>query len=415
MTDHAIQRIAERFPGHDPRMVLALIARSIDTAPGHGITVTGERVIEVALPDGTPIFALIKSDGGIVTALAEGMDFEGTQGRVPLRRLGLTPGIHFDVPEARYHADQMTADPTLSSSIAKLMLRSPLHAWTAHPRLNPDREPVEKKVFDIGRAAHRAVLGRGGDYVAIPDDMLASNGAASTKAAKDFIEQARAAGLTPLKAAEVDQIGAMADRLRQRMLEYGIEIDPARSEVTALAEIDGVVCKCRVDNAPEALMRIPGIPTPRRVMIDLKTCEDASPEAVRRAVESYGYDLQAGHYTETWRAATGEDRDMLFVFVEKSPPHEVTVIHLLAEPGHSGDWFEDARAKSAATRALWQECLTTNRWPGYPAGIITIEARSFYRQGWQDRAAMISQTSKPAAAALRAAYDAQAPHRMAGE
>lgn len=327
----------------------------------------------------------------------------------------LAPGLHFDVPEDRYHADQMTAGPTLSSSIAKLMLRSPLHAWTAHPRLNPDHEPIQKKTFDIGRAAHRAVLGRGGDYVAIPDSMLASNGAASTKAAKDFIEQARAAGLTPLKAAEVDQIGAMETRLRQRLTEYGIEIDPARSEVTALADFDGVMCKCRVDNAPDAPMRIPGIPAPRRVMIDLKTCEDASPEAVRRAIENYGYDLQAGHYAETWRAATGEDRDMLFVFVEKASPHEVTVIHLLNEPGHSGDWFEDARAKTAATRALWRECLSTNRWPGYPAGIITIEARSFYRQGWQDRAAMIAQTSKPAAAVLRAAYEAQAPHRMAGE
>jgi hypothetical protein len=327
----------------------------------------------------------------------------------------LLPGLHFDLSEARYHADDMTAAPTLSSSIAKLMLRSPLHAWTAHPRLNPDHEPVEKKTFDIGRAAHRAALGRGGDYVAIPDDMLASNGAASTKAAKDFIEEARSAGLTPLKAAEVEQIGAMADIVRQRLTAYGIEIDPARSEVTALAEIDRVMCKCRVDNAPERPMRIPGVPTPRPVMIDLKTCEDASPEAVRRAVENYGYDMQAAHYTETWRAATGEERDMLFVFVEKAAPHEVAVVHLLNEAGHTGDWFQDARAKTAATRALWRECLTTGDWPGYPAGIITIEARSFYRQGWQDRATILSQTSKPAADVLRAAYEAQAPYSMAGE
>lgn len=106
---------------------------------------------------------------------------------------------------------------------------------------------------------------------------------------------------------------------------------------------------------------------------------------------------------------------MLFVFVEKEPPHEVTVVHLLNEPGHSGDWFEDGSAKTAAARALWDECLTTGKWPGYPAGIITLEARSFFKQAWQDRAAMLSQVSKPTAAALRAAYDAQSPNRMAGE
>jgi hypothetical protein len=324
-------------------------------------------------------------------------------------------GLHFDLPDARYHADDLRDVPTLSSSIAKLMLRSPLHAWTAHPRLNPNHEPTNRKTFDIGRAAHRAVLGRGGDYVAIPGELLAANGAASTKAAKEWIEAARADGLTPLKAEEVDQIGAMADAVDARLRDMGIVLDPARSEVTALGAVGEVWCRCRVDNAPDAPMRVPGSPTPRRLMIDLKSCEDASPEAARRAVENYGYDLQSAHYAETWHAATGEDRDMLFVFVEKSPPHEVAAVHLLNDPGHSGDWFEDARGKTAAARALWQECLTTGRWPGYPAGIITLEARSFYRQAWQDRAAMISQTSKPGAAAIRAAYEAQAPHRHAGE
>jgi hypothetical protein len=327
----------------------------------------------------------------------------------------LSPGIYPDIPDHVYHADTLTDRPALSSSIAKLMLRSPLHAWTAHPRLNPAWEPVEKKTFDIGRAAHRAVLGRGSDYVAIPDDLLASNGAASTKAAKEFIEDARAQGLTPLKAEEVGQIGAMAKKLTARLTEYGITINPARSEMTAIAEIEGVMCKCRVDNAPDTPLRIPGIPMPRKVLLDLKTIEDASPEAARRSVENYGYDFQGNWYQEVWQKACGESRDMLFAFIEKQPPHEVAVVHLLNEPGHSGDWFEDARAKTAASRALWNECMTTGKWPGYPNGIITLEARSFFRQSWQDRAAILCQTSKPTAKALRAAYDAQAPHKIAGE
>jgi len=261
------------------------------------------------------------------------------------------------------------------------------------------------------------VLGRGSDYVIIPNEHLKKDGSinGNSNAYKQWNDDARAQGLTPLKAAEVDQIGIMAHKLRARLQEYGIIIDPERSEVTAIAEIDGVACKCRVDNAPDAPIRIPGIPMPRKFLLDLKTIEDASPDAVRRAVESYGYDFQGCWYPEVWKAACGEDRDMLFAFIEKSAPYEVAVVHLLNEPGHSGDWFEDARAKTAAARALWNDCLSRNHWPGYPAGIITLEARSFFRQSWQDRAAMISQTNKPSAAAIKAAYAMQAPHKHAGE
>lgn len=132
----------------------------------------------------------------------------------------LAPGIYADIPDHVYHSDTLTDRPALSSSIAKLMLRSPLHAFTAHPRLNPEWGPVEKKTFDIGRAAHRAVLGRGSDYVAIPDGLLASNGAASTKAAKEWIEDARERGLTPLKALE-DEREAAAAELAESARELG--------------------------------------------------------------------------------------------------------------------------------------------------------------------------------------------------
>jgi len=325
---------------------------------------------------------------------------ECSQGVVPLSRPGLATGIHFDVPEARYHADQLAADPTLSSSIAKLMLRSPLHAWTAHPRLNPDHEPVEKNVFDIGRAAHRAVLGRGGDYVAIPDDMLASNGAASTKAARDFIGQARADGLTPLKAWEVDQIGAIRDAVTARLAAMNISLDPARSEVTAIGEVDGVMCRARFDNLPDK----------GGVIYDLKTCEDASADAVIRAVDRYGYDVQAAHYAATLEAATGQRRRMRFVFVEKEPPYEVAVVELHDDPAADSDWMLAARSKASEARRLWAKCLQSGEWPGYPRAVQIIGARGWEQARWEQK--MSDRSDRPSAEAIRAAYQAQAPERM---
>ena len=88
----------------------------------------------------------------------------------------LPPGLHFGLPDHVYHADP-SPRPSLSSTLARVILdQSPLHAWTRHPRLNPFYESEDRKTFDIGRAAHRAVLGAGGDYVAYPPEMLASNG-----------------------------------------------------------------------------------------------------------------------------------------------------------------------------------------------------------------------------------------------
>ncbi|WP_236036414.1 PD-(D/E)XK nuclease-like domain-containing protein [Rhizorhabdus histidinilytica] len=262
------------------------------------------------------------------------------------------------IPSADYHADP-APEPSLSATLAKLLLgRSPLHAWMQSPRLNPDCKPIHKKTFDIGRAAHRAVLGCGDDYVTIPADMLASNGEASTAAAKSFIADARDRGLTPLKADEVEQIEAMRDIAHARLHEYGIEIDPDRSELCAVTKIDDVWCRAMFDHVPA---------DPRLPILDFKTCEDASPAACLRAILNYGYHIQYGHYLDVWKAVTGEDRRFAFVFQEKSQPNEVSVI------GLSGSFAGMAQRRAARARKLWGECVTTNKWPGYPVGIYQID------------------------------------------
>lgn len=282
----------------------------------------------------------------------------------------LGPGV-YDLDAETYHADRMCAVPTLSSTLARLLLnRSPRHAWHASSRLNPDYEPVEKKTFDIGRAAHRAVLGKGGDFAPYPEHLLASNGAASTKAAKEWAEEMRAMGVTPVKQDEADAVNDMAAEVMGRLAFMDAAFPPARSELTALAEIDGVMCRAMFDHVPE---------DPRQPIWDLKTTTDASAEAVMRAVMTYGYDTQAAHYTEVWKAATGEDRAFQFVFVEKDAPHEVAVVRI------AGEAMEMAKRRTRRAREIWRECLRDDRWPGYPADIIEISLPEFYQARWLER------------------------------
>lgn len=325
----------------------------------------------------------------------------------------LAPGVYSFDADA-YHADPAPA-PSLSSTLARLILnRSPLHAWTAHPRLNPDWEPTEKKTFDIGRAAHRAVLGQGGDYVEIPEHLLASNGATSTKAAQAFIEDARASGLTPLKTAEIGQIGHIAASVRTKLDAMRITLDPSRSELAALAQVDGVWCRCMVDNAPL---------DPRLPLYDLKTTTDASPEGAVKAVVNYGYDVQAAFYLDAWRAATGEARRFRFILVEKEAPFEVAVVELYDheamvaagktadgnEQSLAADWMIHARSKAREARRIWGECVSADQWPGYPAQVAMIGQPGWHAAKWDAREIGAPVIKKPTAEAIRAAAQFQAP------
>lgn len=285
----------------------------------------------------------------------------------------LAPGLH-RISSDEYHRDPCPR-PSLSSTLArKLLTRSPLHAWTACQRLNPNWVSEERKTFDIGRAAHRELLGAGHDYAVIPEAMLAANGAASTKEAKAFIAECREAGVTPLKAEEAETIQAMAAVARKRLAEMRIVLEPARSEIVALAEIDGCPVRAMIDNLPE-----------RGPIYDFKTAENASSEGARRAAEAYGWDVQAAHYLDTVEAATGERRRFRFVVQEKEPPYEVGVYELHDDEADDADWMLDARHKAAEARLIWAECLRTGVWPGYPPQVGVLGAASYYRAKWADR------------------------------
>lgn len=298
------------------------------------------------------------------------------------------------IDPADYHADPLPR-PSLNSTIAKILLtKTPAHAWTASPRLNPDWEPTDSDAFDLGRAAHAMLLGRGDDVSVVVADNWA------TKAAKAAKEEARASGRTPMLEKDYRRVMRMTEVARGYLKACGLsDLDPARSELMASAEIDGVACRMMADHAFE---------WPLDPILDVKTAGSVSDHAIQRAIVDYGYDVSEQWYREVWKAATGEDRDFVFLFIEKVPPYACRLIKLLRLPGDDADWSEDATEKCAEARRIWRTCLETGEWPCYPPKLRLLGAPIYHRRNWAD-----AETVAPSVDALQRARDWQAPQRAA--
>ncbi len=258
--------------------------------------------------------------------------------------------------EATYHAH-----PALSSTEARLILDSPAkYRWAKdHPPLI-----APSKKFDIGTAVHSKVLGTGYEVVVIPEAILSSNGAVSTKEAKQFVADARAEGKVPLKAADFEPIAAAAESVLAHRGARQLFAQPADAEVSVFATdpATGVPVRARFDFLPTDF----SLGAPSRVAVDLKTARDASPKGFTRAIADHGYDVQRGWYVDTLRWVTGEQAELVFVAVEKEPPYLVGVYQLPTV------WVEMGLTKAAEARRLYAECVESGEWPGYDPGVVLL-------------------------------------------
>lgn len=265
------------------------------------------------------------------------------------------PQVVVDMPEDVYHADPVKSG-SLSASMAKVLIKPGGPAKLRHQLDNP--RPT-KRIFDFGHAAHMLVLGKGLPIATIPDEALASNGAASTNAAKAIIAEARAAGKVPLKTAEAQQVTDMAEALtRNPEARDALQAAGCQVELSAFAKDDqtGVWLRCRFD------MIAPS------VVADYKTAVDADPARfARRTMLDLGYHMQAAHYIDMARTLGLIDTDAPFRFVvqEKEAPYLTSVVTV------SDDYLELGRRDMRRAINLWAECSRTDTWPGYPS--ITAE------------------------------------------
>jgi len=271
------------------------------------------------------------------------------------------PGLYPEFDELAYHRD-----PALSASGAKRLLPPGCPALFKHDRDNGGRP--NKRAFDVGHAAHAAVLGAGMEAVVVHkttrDKQSVPADDYTTKSAQEHRDAIYAEGKVPLLEWELRSVNAMAAALRQHPLAASL-LDPehGRPEVSAFwhDERHGIDRRARFDWLTN--------PTPdgQIVIPDYKTTRSAEPRAFARSIFDFGYDVQAVFYTDAIRALDlAEDVTFLFIAQETTAPYLVTV-HELDEIG-----LRLGRERVDRACALFAECTATGIWPGYSGDIELV-------------------------------------------
>lgn len=101
-------------------------------------------------------------------------------------------------------------------------------------------------------------------------------------------------------------------------------------------------------------------------LVDLKSTVDASEHGFMNQVARYGYHAQGGMYLDGFRAVTGLSLPYVFIAVEATPPHVVTVF----EFPFDDDIFVKGREIYWEHLQLFRRCTERNDWPPYAKGVV---------------------------------------------
>jgi hypothetical protein len=153
------------------------------------------------------------------------------------------------------------------------------------------------------------------------------------------------AGRQVIKRQENDEVQAMAFAVESGPKSSLLLTLPGpREHTSAWTDAEtGLECKCRFDLCG-------------RVLVDLKTCADASPAGFARAAANFGYHRQAAWYLDGHLAFAGTPTRFGFVAVCTEPPHEVAVYELDADAIRMG------RHENREALNDLAECMETGDW-----------------------------------------------------
>jgi exodeoxyribonuclease VIII len=166
----------------------------------------------------------------------------------------------------------------------------------------------------------------------------------------DEFEQ-RTAGKTIVDAADITKCHQMREAMMRNLsCRNALEQHRVYTEASLFWEDPhtGVKCRARPD-----IIRADGI------MVDPKTCQDASEDAFQRSAWNYGYFRQAAMYLDGWEAVSGE-KPKAFVFIAQESEAPFLCRAYVASP----TLIDYGRAQLREDLERFAKCQQTGIWPG---------------------------------------------------
>lgn len=288
------------------------------------------------------------------------------------------PGIYPDIASTDYFGDPCPA-PSFTQSLAKIILdRSPLHAWHAHPRLNPDFHEDSDTKFDVGNVAHSMLLGRGKTIEILDFDDW------RTAKAKLARSDAAAAGKLAVLAKHAAKAAKMVKAAREQLELRGMSdlFTGGQSEVCLAWQERGLWCRQLVD----------WLSDDRRTFCDFKTTDmSAAPQGLSRMMVNAGWPIQAAmgeRGLDALDPSNAGRRRFLFVVQEAAAPYAISVVEIGEAVLTMG------RKRLELAFDIWRRSVEADRWPGYPLEVLRPELPGWAEAQWLEREIAESETPR---------------------
>jgi hypothetical protein len=256
----------------------------------------------------------------------------------------MQPGIYRGLSDTGYRATK-----AVSCSILKRFAEAPAKA------LVPSKDSA---AMNAGRLIHSALLEPHLFEARYAWTALDRRGTKAWDAAE---VEAAAEGKTLLKRDDWCELATIRDAVMahptaRELLGPGLEPE---ASVFWRDEATGMACRGRVD----------GLRWQERIIVDLKTTVDASPDDFARGAANWRHHWQEAFYRHGVKAAPGgfEADRFIFIALEREPPFLIGIYEL--SPGAV------AQGKREVMRALaeYAECERTGVWPGYSPDVVMVD------------------------------------------
>ncbi len=255
----------------------------------------------------------------------------------------------------------------VSNSMLKKLDKSPAHLKAY---LDDKESLLPSDALIIGRAAHAKILEPDyfdDEYFVIPDDLKkitkpqqnSIDKGKPTDLAKELSDKwgdiyTKANGRELIRQSSLENIELMrAELMKNSKIKALLSIGSAEMSRFFIDESTGVKCKMRADFVHGSN---------QSVIVDYKTCDDARPQAFAKSIVNYGYDIQAAHYK------IGGKADYFYIVAQEKNPPFACVLYLI-----SSDWIKRGELLRRAYLDVYAECLSSDKYPSYPANTNTLE------------------------------------------